>query len=451
MTIEFKLPDLGEGVAEGEIVKWLVNEGQQIKEDEPMVEVMTDKATVQIPSPASGTVKQILAKEGQTVKVGTNLVILDNLAKGSSVESENQMKAHSRAEGLEKSEEPRPGQRMELQQVSEPAPVQRVIATPATRKLARDLGVDIERLQGSGPSGRITEEDVRNASAVPPRQVQQPQIFPAGGEQRTSQSQEAIRKLEQPTPMVSQVAAETTIQEERVAIHGIRKRIAEKMLRSSQGTASVTHVDEVDFTQLIALREASKPLAESRNVKLTFLPFIMKAVVATLDRFPYFNATIDEERQEFVIKRYYNIGIATDTTNGLIVPVVKNANKKDIFEIAREIERLSEDARNGRVQLQDLQGGTFTITNIGTLGGVISTPIINVPEVAILGVHKIQKKPVVIDNEVVIRDMAYVALTFDHRIVDGADAARFTTRLKYYLENPGIIFLEESQSKDVSQ
>ncbi len=453
MVIEFKLPDLGEGVAEGEIVKWLVNEGQSIKEDEPMVEVMTDKATVQIPSPTSGTVKQILAKEGQTVKVGTNLVVLENSSKSENGGSANQpRRTDSTASDVGSIPRTQISTNKEQQkQGPEATPAQRAIATPSTRKLARDLGVDIERIQGTGPSGRVTEEDVKKAAAGQPS----PRA-PAPQQQQTVFEADQMRPpitlpsrktgesiIEAPTKTI----AGSEIQEERVPIHGIRKRIADKMLKSSQGTASVTHVDEVDFTQLIALREASKPLAESRKVKLTFLPFIIKAVVASLDQFPYFNATIDDERQEFIIKRYYNIGVATDTPNGLIVPVVKNADKKTIFEIASEIERLSEDAREGKILLQDLQGGTFTITNIGTLGGMISTPIINVPEVAILGVHKIQKKPVVVNNEIVIRDMAFVALTFDHRIVDGADAARFASRVKYYLENPGIIFLEETEDK----
>jgi 2-oxoglutarate dehydrogenase complex dihydrolipoamide succinyltransferase (E2) component len=448
MVIEFKLPDLGEGVAEGEIVKWLVNEGQNIKEDEPMVEVMTDKATVQIPSPTTGTVKQILAKEGQTVKVGTNLVVLENSSKGDNVgsvarlkvsppnrinESVSQQAISPRAEHLQ-------------QQAHDLSSTQRVVATPATRKLARDLNVDIERVQGTGPSGRILEEDVRKAASMTSTKaaVQQQQTLSVVDQGRSPPSSLGQRTGQLPS-VALQTASADALSEERVPIHGVRKRIAEKMLKSSQETASVTHIDEVDFTPMIALREASKSLAESRKVKLTFLPFVIKAVVTALEQFHYFNATIDEEKQEFIVKHYYNIGIATDTPSGLIVPVVKNADKKSIFQIAGDIERLSEDARNGKIQLQDLQGGTFTITNIGTLGGVISTPIINVPEVAILGVHKIQKRPVVVNNEIVIRDMAFVALTFDHRIVDGADAARFTSRLKNYLENPAIMFLKESE------
>jgi 2-oxoglutarate dehydrogenase complex dihydrolipoamide succinyltransferase (E2) component len=435
MVLEFKLPDLGEGVAEGEIVKWLVNEGQQIKEDEPMVEVMTDKATVQIPSPASGTVKQILAKEGQTVKVGTNLVVLDNSGEkdGGSVGTQTVQEI---APEKREDKPATPERRTEsLQQPQMAQAAQRVIATPATRKLARDLGIEIEKVSGSGPGGRITEEDVKRAGSG----RRQP-------ERLTSQTmqQQVERPVERARPRQAVPQTQPSANEERVPIHGIRKRISEKMLKSAQTTAAVTHIDEVDFTELVALRDATRPLAESQNVKLTYLPFIMKAVTTALKQFQFFNASIDDQTQEFIVKHYYNIGFATDTPNGLMVPVVKNADRKNIFEIATEIGRLSEEARSGKVQLQDLQGGTFTITNIGALGGVMSTPIINVPEVAILGVHKIHKKPVVLKNEIVIRDIAYVALTFDHRIVDGADAARFTSRLKQYLENPSLIFVEAS-------
>lgn len=446
MALEFKLPDLGEGVAEGEIVKWLISEGQAIKEDEPMVEVMTDKATVQIPSPTSGTVKQILAKEGQTVKVGTNLVILENAVAGKKEgEAADSTAPKPSAEGTrEVARTQAPQQQQQQQQQAKPAaPTQRVIATPATRKLARDLGVNIEEIQGSGPAGRVTEEDVKRSPKM--GQIRQQTVERLQPAEKVADQRKPEPVLARPTMTAAeQPTAAGDKAEERVPIHGIRKRISEKMFRSAKGTAPVTHVDEVDFTELIALREVTKPLAEAQKVKLTYLPFIIKAVVATLEQFPYFNASIDDEKQEFAVKHYYNIGVATDTPNGLIVPVVKDAKRKDILEIAKEIGRLSDDARGGRIQLQDLQGGTFTITNIGTLGGVISTPIINVPEVAILAIHKIEKKPVVRNDSVAIRQVAYVALTFDHRIVDGADAARFTTALKRYLENPSLIFVEAS-------
>ena len=407
MVVEFKLPDLGEGVAEGEIVKWLVSEGQDIKEDQPMVEVMTDKATVQIPSPAKGKVKQILAKEGQTVKVGTILVILDGVGGGAAPTS--QPKEQTPSQQVQVQAHPESGQR-------------RVLATPALRKLARDLGVDIELVHGSGVEGRVVEEDLRKA----PPSKGQGQLQPPHIEESKSVS----------------VRIPVGQREERIPIHGIRKRIAEKMMKSATGTAAVTHMDEVDFTELVSLKEKSKPMAEANGVRLTFLPFIIKTVVAALKQFPYFNASMDDEKQEIVIKHYYNMGFATDTPNGLIVPVVKDADKKNLLAIAKEIESLSEAARSGKIHLEELQGGTFTITNIGTLGGIMSTPIINVPEVAILGVHKIRKRPVVRDNQIVIREVANVALTFDHRIVDGADAARFTSTLVKYLENPGLLLLE---------
>lgn len=439
MVVEFKLPEIGEGVSEGEIVRLLVTVGQQVKKDQPIVEVMTDKATVEISSPVNARVGKILVHEGESVKVGTNLVILDDTKQMVGVgESATDVKeAISEQEKTRGEMGRKQGESMEEGQDSRPRPTRHVVATPATRKLAHDLGIAIERVIGSGPGGKITAEDVKSFASLSAssESKQEAGIL-------TSRMDQSTEKLEQSKSLVPQNALQTSFQEETVPIRGIRKRIAERMLRSSQGTAPVTHVDEVDFTELIALRDATKTLAESKKVKVTFLPFVIKAVVTTLKQFPYFNATIDEEKQEFKLKRYYNIGIATDTSNGLIVPVIKDVDKKGVFEIARDIERLSEDARNGSIQLADLQEGTFTITNIGSFGGIITTPIINVPEVAILGLHKVQKRPVVVNDKIVVRDMAYIALTFDHRIVDGADAARFTSRVKFYLENPGVVFVE---------
>jgi 2-oxoglutarate dehydrogenase complex dihydrolipoamide succinyltransferase (E2) component len=431
MSREFKLPDLGEGVAEGEIVKWLVHEGDAIKEDQPMVEVMTDKATVQIPSPTTGKVGKIVAKEGETVKVGSVLVSLDDGENGGSTTSSKSPT----------SEPQRPSSPQSGQSISQSRSVS-VIAPPSTRKLARELNVNLELIQGSGPGGRITDDDVRGYPAgakqqlVPPAQVAQTSPPKITGES-------SIRSLQSSTSAMQKPLSSN--REERVPIHGIRKRIAEKMAKSVHTAAHVTHIDEVDFTQLIALREKAKPLAESQNVKLTFLPFIMKAAISALKEYPYFNASIDDEKQEIIIKNYYNIGFATDTSNGLLVPNVKDVDRKSVLQIAKEVEELSAKAREGKISLEEIQGGTFTITNIGTLGGMISTPIINTPEVAILGVHKIQKKPVVRDNQIVIRDVTFVSLSFDHRVVDGADAARFTTKLISMLENPGLFIFETGQ------
>ncbi len=440
MSREFKLPDLGEGVAEGEIVKWLVREGDSINEDQPMVEVMTDKATVQIPSPTKGKVGKILAKEGQTAKVGEVLVTLDDDGSGRTSPPSSQKESMVQAV-------PSTATPPSPQAPSRPPGIG-IIATPATRKLARDLNVNIESISGSGPGGRITEDDVRRVAgsgrtgaslqqrqqeqAPPPAPIVQPRVLPPT----------ATSSLSQVTSTQSTVTSRMAGQsEERIPIHGIRKRIAEKMAKSLHATAQVTHIDEVDFTQLTALREKTKPLAEQQNLKLTFMPFIMQAAVACLKEFPFFNSSIDEEKQEIVLKHYYNIGFATDTPNGLIVPVVKDVDKKSIFQIARELGDLSEKARAGRIALEEIQGGTFTVTNIGTLGGLMSTPIINIPEVAILGVQKIQKRPVVRDDQIVIRDVSFLSLSFDHRVVDGADAARFTSKLISILENPGLLMI----------
>ena len=413
MPREFKLPDLGEGIAEGEIVKWLVSEGDAIKEDQPMVEVMTDKATVQIPSPVSGKIGKILAKEGDTVKVGATVVVLDS-------EVEHRTSATAEQKTM-------PASPTQTQQISSIPDTGRYVATPATRKLARELNVEIAKIRGTGPAGRITDEDVRQAASVRQESKPGPAMVPV-------------------QPAAQQpVAAPSGAREERMPIRGIRKRIAERMTKSLQSSAQVTHIDEVDFTQLGALREKLKPVAESKGVKLTYMPFIMKAAVSALRTFPFFNATIDDEKQEIVVKHYYNIGFASDTSNGLLVPVVKDVDRKSILEIAKDIEDLSAKAREGKISLEEIQGGTFTVTNIGTLGGTGSTPIINSPEVAIIGIHKIQKRPVVREGQIVIRDVANVALTFDHRLVDGADAARFTSKIIEILENPGLLLLDRIQ------
>jgi 2-oxoisovalerate dehydrogenase E2 component (dihydrolipoyl transacylase) len=405
---EFKLPDLGEGIAEAEIVKWLVKEGDVIKEDQPLVEVMTDKATVQIPSPASGKVSQILAKEGQSVKVGGTLVVFDGASNQPQVEQQVPVQTSTPVTAVRTAQ---------------------VIAAPATRKLARELNIELETIKGSGAGGRITDDDVRKA---------------ASGQKLKPPEQVVSVESKVQIPAIAKIPSQTQ-REERIALHGIRKRISERMLQSLQSSAQVTHVDEADFTQLIALREKLKPAAEARAVKLTFMPFIMKAVVSALKEFPNFNSSLDTEKNEIVVKHYYNIGFATDTSNGLIVPVVKDVDSKSILEVAKEVEELSQSAREGSIALEEIHGGTFTITNIGTLGGIISTPIINSPEVAILGVHKVQKRPVVRDGAVVIRDVVNLALTFDHRVVDGADAARFTSKLISILENPGLLMLDSTR------
>jgi len=268
------------------------------------------------------------------------------------------------------------------------------------------LGVDITLVKGSGGQGRITDDDVKRFASGSP----------------VAPSTVTIQAPPQP-------AYGAGPREELVPLRGVRKTISERMLKSLQTTAQVTHVDEADMTELVLLREAFKGSAEKRGVHLTFIPFIIKALVPALKEFPYVNSSLDEQSGNIVLKKYYNIGIATDTEQGLVVPVVKDVERKDIFELAGEIETLADKARKSQLSLDEVRGGTFTITNVGAIGGLFATPIVNAPEVAILGLHKIAKRPVVRDGRVEIRDTTYFSLSFDHRVVDGAYAARFTTRV----------------------
>ncbi|MBI3859739.1 MAG: 2-oxo acid dehydrogenase subunit E2 [Thaumarchaeota archaeon] len=389
--MEFKLPDIGEGVSEGEILKWMVKEGDKIKEDQPLVEVMTDKVNVQIPAPRSGTVSKIAVREGEIAKVGQTIVVI--------VEE-----GGSQTEGsAPPAPQPTPPQGHPPSAMTQPQQGQGGIATPATRRLARELGVEISAVHGSGPQGRVTDEDVRLAASGN-----------AGAKTTTTQVQ---------------THRPSSGNEEVVPLRGIRKTIAERMVKSQATAASVTHVDEADMTELVLLREAFKGSAEKRGVRLTYLPFIIKAVVPALKEFPYANSSLDDLNGNIVLKKYYNIGIATDTEQGLVVPVVKDADKKDIFELAGEIEKLADRARKGQLTLDEVRGSTFTITNVGAIGGLFATPIINLPEVAILGLHKIAKRPVVREGKIEIRDTTYFSLTFDHRVLDGAYAARFTSKI----------------------
>jgi 2-oxoglutarate dehydrogenase complex dihydrolipoamide succinyltransferase (E2) component len=396
---EFRLPDIGEGVAEGEILKWLVKEGDIVTEDQSLVEVMTDKVNVQIPSPKAGRISKTLAKQGEVVKVGQTILVIE-------VAGTQQPQAEAQAHGPVESVPARSSQVQVQAQMPASGQIDRVLASPATRRIARELGVDITQVKGSGPSGRVTDEDVRKVVGTAP----------------TAPSQ--------------------TAGEERVPLRGVRKTIADRMARSIHTTAQVTHVDEADVTELVLLREAFKGSAQKRGVKLTFLPLIIKAVIPALKEFPYVNSSLDEKTGEIVLKKEYNLGIAIDTEQGLMVPVIKDAGRKDVFELAAEIEKLATKARSGELDLEEVKGSTFTITNIGAIGGLFATPIINYPEVAILGVHKISKRPVVRDSKIEPRDMMYLSLSFDHRVIDGAYAARFMNKIIDTIEDPKKLLSE---------
>lgn len=417
MAVEFKLPDIGEGVHEGEIVKWLVKEGDTVKEDQPLVEVMTDKATVEIPSPAAGKILQINAKEGEVVKVGSVLVVIGK-------EGEQPTTDGRKAEAVVGS--PPARERTDDKSVKVAVAAQgRVLATPSTRKLARELHVDIALVQGTGPGGRVTDEDVR-------RFAERKEVAPAPTAVAPTPAAAAERIAAMPTPR--RVALDQL--EERMPLRGIRKRISDHMHHAKTTAAHFTYVDEVDVTELVKVREELRTVAEKQAVKLTYLPFIVKACVASLKKHPYLNASIDHEKGEIIIKHYYNIGIATATDEGLIVPVVKSADRLSILEIAQEVERLATRAREKKISLEELQGGTFTITSLGAMGGLFATPIVNSPESAILGIHEIKRRPVVVDNEIAIRHVMLISLSFDHRLIDGHVGAAFAKDVKAFLEDP---------------
>ncbi len=418
MPIEFKFPDVGEGITEGEIVKWRVKEGDTINEHDTLVEIETDKAIVEIPSPASGTILKIYHKEGDTVKVGETLVSI-----GEKGEKPAPVVKPAGAVGyLEEAPEEVP-QKKEPVVTREVAESQLVLATPAVRRLARDLGIDLSKVRGTGADGRITEEDVRKFA-----------------------QQSGAKKIEEKLPQV-QARIEKKYDVfgyiERIPLKGVRKSIAKHMVESIFTAPHVTHMDEVDVTRLHNHREREKRIAEAKGIKLTYMPFIIKACIAALKKHPSFNAAFDDEHEEIILKKYYNIGIAVDTENGLMVPVIKGADQKNIFSLAREIVELAERARSRELDLADFKGGTFTITNIGSLGGIFATPIINHPEVAILAVGRIVDR-LVVDKEkkIHVRKILPLSLAFDHRVVDGADAAEFMNALKERLEDPDLLMME---------
>jgi pyruvate dehydrogenase E2 component (dihydrolipoamide acetyltransferase) len=417
MAYEFKLPDIGEGVVEGEIVKWLVKEGDQLHQDQPMVEIMTDKATVEIPAPRAGRVLQRMYAEGQTCPVGKVLISIEE--SGQTVEAptapppQNVPPLHA----VERAGE-RPPTSTPIAAAPAPATASVPLATPATRKLARDLGVDLTTITGSGPAGRITADDVQAAKNAPA----------ATNGRRAA---DAVARAPRSVP-----AGPDT----RVPFRGLRKRIAENMVRSKREAAHFTYVEEVDCTQLVDLR--AKANARLSGIKLSYLPFIVKATVDALKKFPQLNATLDEQAGEIVQRHEYHIGVAAQTPDGLIVPVLRHADRMSIVELARELDRLAAATKAGKATREELTGSTFTITSLGTLGGLLATPIINYPEVAILGVHKIAKRPAVFEDKIVVRDMMNLSISVDHRLVDGYDAARFVAELKDSLESPGLLFLE---------
>ncbi|WP_255192596.1 dihydrolipoamide acetyltransferase family protein [Natronobeatus ordinarius] len=514
MVREFKLPDVGEGVAEGELVSWLVEEGDEVTEDQPIAEVETDKALVEVPSPVNGTVRELHWEEGDVVPVGDLFITYD--VEGEAPDEAAAADAEPTGDEAAETEGSPGATGADAEEVA--TPEGRVFAPPRVRRLAREEGVDLAQLEGSGPGGRITEGDVRAAAegqeaaagaepatgeadaatdvepeAEPADAVAEAEgttagtAVPAGVEpadrdrtlaapatRRLAQEEgvdidevptdeerdgeafvtpEAVQEYAeaqrraQEADVATVATGETGPRERREPFKGVRRTIAEAMERSKYTAPHVTHHDEVDVTKLVETREQLKPLAEEQGIRLTYMPFIMKAVVASLKEFPEMNAMIDDENEEIVYRNYYNLGVAAATDAGLMVPVVEDADRKGMLQLSSETDELVTKARERTISPDELRGSTFTITNIGGIGGEYATPVLNYPEAGILAVGEIKRKPRVVTDEdgtesIEPRSVMTLSLSFDHRLIDGAEGASFTNKVMEYLEHPELLLLE---------
>ena len=426
-SFDVKLPELGEGVTEGELVKWTVNIGDTVKADQTVAEIMTDKATVEVPTPTAGIVKEFKFKKGDVIKVESIILTLSG-ATGTTVKPVT-ASANGHTNGHAQTAAPVVAASVSpMGQIHPPVADSRVLATPATRRLARELNVDINVISGSGLAGRVTREDVLTKTGSS-------SVKQNSGVGATSAGSPSMNF---PKPAYNSTNAGL---EERVDLLGIRKKIAQNMQMAKAIIPHFTLMDEVDVTQLVGLRESLKDYAEKNGTKITYLPFAMKAMIATIKEFPMFNASIDDANSQIVYKKYFNIGFAADTPNGLMVPVIKNADQKSILEISKEIIDLSKRARDGKLKPDEMKGATITITNIGSVGGMYATPIINHPEVAILGMYKIQDKPIIKDGQLSSIKVMNYTITADHRLIDGAVAANFLKSFFQKIQNPGILMM----------
>jgi pyruvate dehydrogenase E2 component (dihydrolipoamide acetyltransferase) len=506
MVREFKLPDVGEGVSEGEIVSWLVEEGDEVTEDMPVAEVETDKAIVEVPSPVNGAVKEIIPEEGEVVKVGSVIITFDVEGEADETETESAASEEPTESQTETAEEPEvSADDADAGEVS--TGEGRVFAAPSARRLARELGVDIAAVDGSGPSGRVTEQDVRQAaesgdsgseadaesgqsaqSAAAEPEPDTGGVDAAAGTQtgasagvesadrettlaapatrRVAEEQgvdlnevpateqrdgeafvtsEAVMEYAEAQQRAQQADAAAPAEGERVEhiqYKGVRKTIGDAMVNSKFSAPHVTHHDTAVVDNLVETRERLKPEAEERGIRLTYMPFVMKAVVAALKQHPKLNAELDEEAGEILRKNYYNVGVATATDAGLMVPVVDGVDDKGLLQISSEVNEVVQKARDRSISRDELQGSTFSITNFGAIGGEYATPILNYPEAGILGIGELKQRPVVEDGEVVAKYTLPISLSIDHRIVDGADAAAFANTFIRYVENPELLLLE---------
>ena len=435
MAFEFKLPDIGEGIHEGEIAKWLVAEGDKISEDDVLVEIQNDKAVVEIPSPVDGTISKIHVEEGEVTTVGTTIVTIDDGSEDTA--SEEAAEPTEKTDSKQEDDAAKPADEKEASEESPNKEAQKeasadsdkiVIAMPSVRKFARENDVNIKEVTGTGKNGRILKEDIENFGSD--SQVSAETASEAASTEEQSEQAPAARK---------QAAGDL---ETREKMSGMRKAIAKAMVNSKHTSPHVSHIDEVEVDALWAHRKKFKEIAAEQGVKLTFLPYVVKALVSALKKYPELNTSIDNETFEVIQKHYYNVGIAADTEKGLVVPVVKDADKLSMFEISDEINDLAGKARDGKLSSDEMKGGSVTISNLGSAGGKWCTPVINQPEVAILGIGRIEEQPVVRDGEIVAARVLALSLSYDHRQIDGATAQNALNHIKRLLNNPDLLLME---------
>lgn len=451
LSFEFRLPDIGEGIHEGEIVKWFVKAGDEVQEDDILCEVQNDKAVVEIPSPVKGKVTEVLVSEGTVAIVGDILVKLDapgyedlkfkgDHSDEDKAEEKTEAQVQATAEDgqvVDKVKVETPNKKEASTENTNTAPKEqpkgdtRVIAMPSVRKFARENDVSISEVTGSGKNGRVLKEDIEAFLSGDQ---------PSAMEEKAETSTDA--EVKQTAQTSAPVSFEGEFPETREKLSPMRKAIAKAMVHSKHTAPHVTLMDEVDVTELVAHRKKFKEIAAEKNIKLTYLPYVVKALVSTLREFPALNTSYDDDTNEVIQKHYFNIGIAADTDKGLLVPVIKNADRKSVFAISDEINALAGKARDGKLAAAEMKGASCSITNIGSAGGQWFTPVINHPEVAILGIGRISEKPVIKNSEIVAAPVLALSLSFDHRMIDGATAQHALNHMKRLLSSPELLLME---------
>ncbi|WP_407948216.1 dihydrolipoamide acetyltransferase family protein [Peribacillus faecalis] len=421
------MPDIGEGIHEGEIVKWFIKPGDDVQEDDVLCEVQNDKAVVEIPSPVKGKVEEILVEEGTVAVVGDVLVTFD--APGyENLSFKGDHGDDAKEEESKQEEQPKQEEHKQPESAEKAVKPKRVIAMPSVRKYAREKGVNIAEVAGSGDNGRVLKTDID--AFLTADTVSETVETVETAENEKVEKTDNIKVIEGEFPETSE------------KMSGIRKAIAKAMVHSKQTAPHVTLMDEIDVSKLVAHRNKFKAIAAEKGIKLTFLPYVVKALTSALREYPIFNTSVNDETSEIIHKHYYNIGIAADTDKGLLVPVIKHADRKSVFSISNEINTLATKAREGKLAPSEMKGASCTITNIGSAGGQWFTPVINHPEVAILGIGRISEKAIVKDGEIIAAPMLALSLSFDHRIIDGATAQHAMNHIKRLLNDPELLLME---------